>query len=158
MRRRPTRSVKFRRSLGALTGRVLGVPRAARLGVAAAALAACATAPPGGGAAPRPTRSAAARDLAPADRVLSARDFETLDANQLLYDAIAGLRPSFLHYQGAEPTVCVDGARAGSVGALRDIPVRSVSGVRILSALDAAQRYGTSRRGAAIEVTTLSGR
>jgi hypothetical protein len=101
--------------------------------------------------APGATSRATAR--APRDRTLGPEDLARVDRTQSLYDAIVALRPQFLTFRGTQPTVYVNGVLAGPVSVLRDIPVAWVERVRMLSPDEATLLYGTSRGGAAIQVT-----
>jgi hypothetical protein len=91
-------------------------------------------------------------------RVVTERDLATLGTSASLHDALGMLRPSFLAFRGATPTVFLDGVHSGPVGMLREIPVQWVAQVRLLTASEATLRYGTTHMGAVLEVTTRRGR
>ena len=71
------------------------------------------------------------------------------------YQVVQRLRPNFLVVQaGYGPTqVSVDGSPLGPISSLRNLRADAVMEIRLLSATEAAQRFGpTSNRGAAILV------
>jgi hypothetical protein len=127
--------------------------RAVAAALFAGLLAACAAGPHAAPtASPRTIAPRGAR--APSDRILTGEGFAGLDLNQSLYDALQGLRPNFLSFRGAAPTVYVNGVRVASEATLRELPIRWVERVQLLAGDEATLRYGTNHTGAALLVST----
>lgn len=83
-----------------------------------------------------------------------------------VYDGIRAIRGSWLRPSRAltsanvrNPQIAVyrDGALAGGVGVLRDLPVESISQAQYFEPNEAVQRFGTDASAGAIMVTTGSG-
>ncbi|MEJ7810988.1 MAG: Plug domain-containing protein [Gemmatimonadaceae bacterium] len=100
--------------------------------------------------------SRAARDVLGADEIAGANVHS-------VYEAIRLLRPAFLFSRGstslrssapAYPVVYLDGAPAGGLDVLRDIPSGSVKEVRYYNAPDATVRWGTGHTAGVIYVST----
>jgi hypothetical protein len=91
---------------------------------------------------------------APGDRVLARTQLAGLDQARPLHDVLRDLRPGFLWFRGVSPTVYVDGVRVASDATLRELPVRWVERVELLSGAEATLRFGTNHTGAALLVTT----
>ena len=85
-------------------------------------------------------------------------------AGETAYDAVRLLRPSFLRIAGhltrgqvelPETAVYVDGARVGGLEALRLIPLRNVSAIRLVKPLDAVTAFGRGHGGGALMVEVV---
>ena len=94
--------------------------------------------------------------------VLTAAEIESRGANTgSAYDAVARLRRSFLTYHGfsggstgGAVLASVDGSALSGVAALRSVSARNVAEIRYLSAVDAAQRYGTTANSSPVVLVT----
>jgi hypothetical protein len=100
---------------------------------------------------------AAARD----DDVLSAEEIAKSIGIDTAADAIARLRPQFLHRNGRlspagapQPNVYLDTQYLGSADVLARIRIRDIREIRYLSLSDAQQRFGPSVSGPIIVVIT----
>ena len=72
------------------------------------------------------------------------------------YDAIARLRPLYLHGRGGYyPTIYVDNLPYGDLASLRDLRVEGIAEIRYLDAVTATTRLGTGHTGGAILVFTF---
>lgn len=92
--------------------------------------------------------------VAETSRVLSRLELRNTAGTLGLYDAVALLRPTFVYFRGARPSIVVDGVGYGSLESLDHIPVESVETIRLLSGPDATLRYGPRHSGALLVVTT----
>ena len=74
------------------------------------------------------------------------------------FDAVARLRPRFLKPSGGtnslQPAIYLNGVLIGGVQELGNIQAVSIREVRFLNAVEATARYGASRFGGALLVTT----
>ena len=83
------------------------------------------------------------------------------------YDIVKRLRPQFLRSRGANsfgnaaggrtnatPRLVVDGAPAGDIEQLRQVPAMNVREIRYLSSSDATTQFGTGYDGGAVVVIT----
>lgn len=80
-----------------------------------------------------------------------------------VYEAVLRLRPAFFRTRGPTslmvpgsdgPALWVDQSHVGDVRELRDMPVRDVVSVRLLSSSEAAIRYGSRFSSGVLVVTT----
>lgn len=80
-----------------------------------------------------------------------------------VYEAVLRLRPAFFRTRGptslmvpgsAGPALWVDQSHVGDVRELRDMPVRDVASVRLLSTSEAAIHYGSRFSNGVLVVTT----
>ena len=125
----------------------------ARAATPAVAPAAAATTAPAAAPAPRPRRN---------PHVITRAEMQEKGA-QNVYDGIRMIRGSWLRGSRAlssanarNPVVAVyrDGAPAGGVGVLREMPVESISQVQYFEPNEAVQRFGGDAAGGALLVST----
>jgi hypothetical protein len=88
--------------------------------------------------------------------LLTAQDIQTnaISQGEPLYSTIERIRPQWLAVRAGqpEPAVFIDGANAGTLGALRTVNAGNVQEVRYIRAEAAAARFGGGFEGGVIEV------
>jgi hypothetical protein len=88
--------------------------------------------------------------------LLTAQDIQTnaISQGEPLYNTIERVRPQWLSVRAGQPqpTVFIDGANAGNLGALRTVNAGTVQEVRFIRAEAAAARFGGGFEGGVIEV------
>ena len=88
--------------------------------------------------------------------LLTAQDIQTnaISQGEPLFNTIERVRPQWLSVRAGQPqpTVFIDGANAGDLGALRTVNAGTVQEVRYIRAEAAAARFGGVYEGGVIEV------
>jgi hypothetical protein len=112
--------------------------------------------------APATTRSFEASPLSRDLTTLSYDEMSAANVNDA-YDAVARLRPQYLHRRGETSillrsqtfiNVYIDNMKLGGVEALRGYPIQAIRAVRYFNAAEATYRWGTNNTGGAIQLVT----